>query len=98
MHNLIQAFSRTNRVHTERKQFGNIVSFLTRKKDVEEAIYVYSDSDSTDVVLLKPYDEYISRAKRQVNYLKTIVPDVQHVDKLEGESMQEISLKPLNHL
>lgn len=88
MHNLIQAFSRTNRVHTERKQFGNIVSFLTRKKDVEEAIYVYSDSDSTDVVLLKPYDEYISRAKRQVNYLKAIVPDVQHVDKLEGESMQ----------
>ena len=88
MHNLIQAFSRTNRVHTERKQFGNIVSFLTRKKDVEEAIYTYSDSDSTDVVLLKPYDEYISRAKRQVNYLKTIVPDVQHVDKLEGESMQ----------
>lgn len=88
MHNLIQAFSRTNRVHTERKQFGNIVSFLTRKKDVEEAIYTYSDSDSTDVVLLKPYDEYISRAKRQVNYLKTIVPDVQRVDKLEGESMQ----------
>lgn len=32
MHNLIQAFSRTNRVHTERKQFGNIVSFMTRKK------------------------------------------------------------------
>lgn len=88
MHNLIQAFSRTNRVHTERKQFGNIVSFLTRKKDVEDAIYTYSDSDNTDVVLLKPYDEYISRAKRQVSYLKAIVPDVQHVDKLEGESMQ----------
>jgi type I restriction enzyme, R subunit len=88
MHNLIQAFSRTNRVHTERKQFGNIVSFLTRKKDVEEAIYKYSDSDSIDVVLLKPYDEYVGRARRQVNHLKTIVPDVQHVDKLEGESMQ----------
>jgi type I restriction enzyme R subunit len=88
MHNLIQAFSRTNRVHTERKQFGNIVSFLTRKKDVEEAIYKYSDSDSIDIVLLKPYDEYVGRARRQVNHLKTIVPDVQHVDKLEGESMQ----------
>lgn len=88
MHNLIQAFSRTNRVHTEKKQFGNIVSFATRKRDVEEAIYKYSDSDSTDVVLLKPYDEYVARARRQVNHLKTIVPDVQHVDKLEGESMQ----------
>lgn len=89
MHNLIQAFSRTNRVHTDRKQFGNIVSFLTRKKDVEEAIYKYSDSDSTDVVLLKPYEEYIGRAQRQVHHLKTIVPDVQHVDKLQGESMQK---------
>ncbi len=88
MHNLIQAFSRTNRIHTEKKQFGNIVSFLTRKQDVEEAIYVYSDSDSTDVVLLKPYQEYADRARRQVQYLKTIVPNVQHVDKLEGESMQ----------
>jgi type I restriction enzyme R subunit len=88
MHNLIQAFSRTNRVHTDKKQFGNIVSFLTKKQDVEEAIYVYSDSDSTDTVLLEPYDEYTSRAKRQVQLLKTIVPDVQHVDKLQGESMQ----------
>jgi type I restriction enzyme R subunit len=88
MHNLIQAFSRTNRIYDERKQFGNIVSFMTRKEDVEEAIYVYSDSDNTDTVLLKPYEEYTSRAKRQVALLKTIVPNVQDVDKLEGESMQ----------
>jgi hypothetical protein len=37
---------------------------------------------------LKPYEEYTSRAKRQVALLKTIVPNVQDVDKLEGESMQ----------
>jgi type I restriction enzyme R subunit len=88
MHNLIQAFSRTNRIYDERKQFGNIVSFMTRKEDVEEAIYVYSDSDNTDTVLLKPYEEYTARAKRQVALLKTIVPNVQDVDMLEGESMQ----------
>jgi type I restriction enzyme R subunit len=61
---------------------------MTRKEDVEEAIYVYSDSDNLDTVLLKPYEEYTSRAKRQVALLKTIVPNVQDVDKLEGESMQ----------
>jgi type I restriction enzyme R subunit len=88
MHNLIQAFSRTNRVHTEKKQFGNIVSFMTRKQDVEDAIYTYSDSDSTDIVLLEPYEEYAARARRQVQLLKTIVPEVQHVDKLQGESLQ----------
>lgn len=87
MHNLIQAFSRTNRVYNDKKPFGNIVSFMTRKVDVEEAIYVYSNSESTDMVLLKPYKEYQDRAKRQVAYLKTIVPHVQHVDKLEGDSM-----------
>jgi type I restriction enzyme R subunit len=88
MHNLIQAFSRTNRVHTDRKQFGNIVSFLTRKADVEEAVRIYSDSDSTDVVLLDPYEEYVRRAKMQVALLKSIAPDVQHVDTLESEMMQ----------
>jgi type I restriction enzyme R subunit len=88
MHNLIQAFSRTNRVHREKKQFGNIVSFLTRKKDVEEAVYKYSKSDSTDTVILDPYDEYIRRAKSQVALLRTVVPEVQHVDKLESEMMQ----------
>jgi type I restriction enzyme R subunit len=61
---------------------------MTRKEDVEEAIYVYSDSDNLDFVLLKPYEEYTARAKRQVALLKTIVPNVQDVDKLEGESMQ----------
>ena len=89
MHNLIQAFSRTNRIHTERKQFGNIVSFMTRRQDVEEAIYVYSDSSNTDTVLLKPYHEYLDRVRREITTLKNIVPTVQHVDRLEGETMQK---------
>jgi type I restriction enzyme R subunit len=62
---------------------------MTRRQDVEEAIYVYSDSDNTDTVLLKPYQEYVSRAQREVTTLKNIVPDVQHVDQLEGEIMQK---------
>lgn len=89
MHNLIQAFSRTNRVHTIKKQFGNIVSFRTKKIDVEEAIFTYSNSDSTDVVILDPYNEYVRRAKMQVELLRTIAPTVQYVDKLESESMQK---------
>jgi type I restriction enzyme R subunit len=89
MHNLIQAFSRTNRIHALKKQFGNIVSFRTRKIDVEEAIYLYSNSDSTDTVILDPYNEYVRRVKMQVKLLRTIVPTVQHVDNLEGESSQK---------
>ncbi len=83
-HNLIQAFSRTNRVHTPRKPFGNIVSFLTKKTDVEEAIYLYSKTDSTDTVLLQPYEEYVRQAQEAVRKLKILAPDVQSVDELES--------------
>lgn len=89
LHNLIQAFSRTNRLSNLKKQFGNIVSFATKKKDVEDAVKLYSDSNNIDEILLEPYKEYINRAKRQVQLLKTIVPTVQHVDTLMGDSMKK---------
>lgn len=88
MHNLIQAFSRTNRVYNDRKQFGNIVSFLTKKEDVEKAIYTYSNSDSTDTVLLREYSYYKNEMIKLVYKLKSIVPNVQDVDSLEGDSKQ----------
>ena len=83
-HNLIQAFSRTNRVDTPRKPFGNIVSFLTRKDDVDAAIKLYSKRDATDTVLLKPYEEYVKSARVWVNRMKEMVPNVQSVNDLEG--------------
>lgn len=89
MHNLIQAFSRTNRIHTEKKMFGNIVSFATRKADVEEAIRVYSDTDNTDVVVLQPYQDYIDLAYNKVQELLKIVPTVSSVDALESENEQK---------
>jgi len=82
-HNLIQAFSRTNRVHSPRKPFGNIVSFLTKKNDVDDAIYLYSKSDATDTVLLDPYETYIDKALNWVSRLKNITPTIQSVDDLE---------------
>mgnify|MGYP003187297582 CR=1 FL=1 len=49
-HNLIQAFSRTNRVESERKTFGNIVCFRNLKDNVDKAIKLFNSSNSTDVV------------------------------------------------
>ena len=82
-HNLIQAFSRTNRVHSPRKPFGNIVSFLTKKKDVDDAVYLYSKSDATDTVLLDSYETYVENALNWVIRLKNITPTIQSVDDLE---------------
>lgn len=41
-HNLLQAYSRTNRVEKETKQFGNIVCYRNLKKKTDEALRLFS--------------------------------------------------------
>lgn len=85
-HSLIQAFSRTNRVERKTKPFGNIVCFdQTTKEDVDEAIKIFSKTDSTDVVLMKPMSEYLKKFKKELNKLREVAPTVESVDSIEGE-------------
>jgi type I restriction enzyme R subunit len=85
-HGLIQAFSRTNRIHGPKKPFGNIVSFQTRKNDVDEAVFLYSQSDSTDVVIQQPYNWYVNQAKKQISILRVVAPNLKRIDEFESES------------
>jgi type I restriction enzyme R subunit len=85
-HGLIQAFSRTNRIHGPKKPFGNIVSFLTKKDDVDEAVYLYSQSDNTDVVIQKPYNWYVEQARKQIQILRVIAPNLKSIDKYQTEA------------
>ena len=85
-HSLIQAFSRTNRIEKKTKPFGNIVCFdQTTKEDVDEAVKIFSQTDNTDVVLMKPYKTYLEQFKKQLEQLKQIAPIVEDVDALETE-------------
>ncbi len=58
LHGLIQAFSRTNRIFNSVKTSGNIVSFLPIKQELDNAIKVYSGSHSSNIVTLRPYNDY----------------------------------------
>ena len=59
-HGLLQAFSRTNRIHDATKTFGNIVSFRDLEKATVEAITLFGDENTKNVVLEKSYDEYMN--------------------------------------
>ena len=59
-HDLIQAFSRTNRILNKVKTFGNIVCFRNLEKATEDAIKTFGDENSVNVILEKSYDEYIN--------------------------------------
>ena len=84
-HDLIQAFSRTNRVETDTKPFGNIVCYRTTKARVDEAVKLFSQTDSIDTVIMKPYEDYLSKFNEAVKKLLKITPVVESVDSLESE-------------
>lgn len=84
-HDLIQAFSRTNRVETETKPFGNIVCYRTTKAKVDEAVKLFSQTNSIDTVIMAPYETYIEKFNSAVEKLLSITPIVESVDSLERE-------------
>lgn len=58
-HGLIQAYSRTNRILSKVKPFGNIVCFRDLEKATDEAIRKFGDENSADIILEKSFKEYM---------------------------------------
>lgn len=58
-HGLMQAFSRTNRIYDATKAFGNIVTFRDLEKATVDAITLFGDKNTKNVVLEKSYKEYM---------------------------------------
>ena len=58
-HGLIQAYSRTNRIFDATKTFGNIVTFRNLENATVDAITLFGDKNTKNVVLEKSYKEYM---------------------------------------
>lgn len=58
-HGLMQAFSRTNRIYNATKTFGNIVTFRDLEQATIDAITLFGDKNTKNVVLEKSYKEYL---------------------------------------
>ena len=58
-HGLMQAYSRTNRIYDATKTFGNIVTFRDLEKATIDAITLFGDNNTKNVVLEKSYKEYM---------------------------------------
>lgn len=59
-HGLMQAFSRTNRIYDATKTFGNIVTFRDLEKATIDAITLFGNNNTKNVVLEKSYKEYMA--------------------------------------
>ena len=58
-HGLLQAYSRTNRIYDATKTFGNIVSFRDLEQATIDALTLFGDKNTKNVVLEKSYKEYM---------------------------------------
>lgn len=86
-HGLIQAFSRTNRIVGDVKEYGNIICFRNLKDEVDEAIALYGDKDAAKFVIVRPFnDYYYGYDIKNDDGTKTHVPGYKdNVDKLTSE-------------
>ena len=92
-HGLMQAYSRTNRIFDATKTFGNIVTFRDLEQATIDAITLFGDKNTKNVVLEKSYKEYMDgftdaatgEARRGfiavVNELETRFPDPAAIEK-----------------
>ena len=88
-HDLIQAFSRTNRIETQNKPYGNIVCFQTNKKTVDNAVKMFSLTDNADDVLMKPYEYYQEEFKKGVIDLLKHTPTPEDTEH-DGDEEQQL--------
>ena len=58
-HGLMQAYSRTNRIYDATKSFGNIVTFRDLEQATIDAITLFGNKSTKNVVLEKSYKEYM---------------------------------------
>jgi len=92
-HGLMQAYSRTNRILDATKTFGNIVTFRDLEQATIDAITLFGNNNTKNVVLEKSYKEYMEgftdaatgEARRGfvavVNELETRFPDPSAIEK-----------------
>ena len=93
-HGLIQAYSRTNRIYDATKTFGNIITFRDLQQATIDAITLFGNSNTKNVVLEKSYKEYmegftdVATGEARRGYLD-IVSELQkrfpNPDKIEKE-------------
>lgn len=84
-HGLIQAYSRTNRILNDQKSQGNIVAFRNLKKNTDQAITLFSNKEAIEVIIMKPYEEYVKKFNEAFIELLKIAPTVNSVNDLVSE-------------
>lgn len=87
-HGLLQAYSRTNRIHGEAKSQGNIVVFRNLKKATDDAVALFSNKEASGIIFREPYETYVAKFNEALAALQQLTPSPETVDDLFGENQE----------
>ena len=88
-HDLLQAFSRTNRVEKETKPFGIVVCYRNLKRETDEALCLFSQTQDTAGILTPSFEEFVSKFNEMVVRLKEVAPKPESIDTMADELEQK---------
>ena len=87
-HGLLQAYSRTNRIINDTKSQGNVVVFRNLKKNTDDALTLFANSEAKDNIFKQPYEDYIENFNNAIAELRKIAVTPKAVNDLVGEEAE----------
>ncbi len=90
-HDLLQAYSRTNRVEKETKPFGIIICYRNLKKRTDDALTLFSQSHDTSGIVVPDYPYFVEKYNEMVTRLKEIAQTPADIDTMQNEDDQNQS-------
>lgn len=87
-HDLLQAYSRTNRVEKETKPWGIIVCYRNLKQKTDEALALFSQGHSEGVVT-KAFEFYVQKFNEITAKIRQIAPIPASIDMIQSEDLQK---------
>ena len=85
-HNLLQAYSRTNRVSKLTKQFGQVVTYRNIKKAQDEALRLYSGDGNPNDYLLESYGYYVAEYRKWTEKVQAVAETPDDAGYLQSEN------------
>ena len=87
-HDLLQAYSRTNRVEKETKPWGIIVCYRNLKQKTDDALALFSQGHP-DGILTQPFEFYVQKFNELVTKIKLLAPTPASIDMMYSEDEQK---------
>src|SRR5690625_903783 len=89
---LVQAYSRTNRIHGPDKEFGSIINFQyprITEEQVDKALKLYGTGGTSSKAIVEPYDTAVEKLKEKVQALQATMSDPTSWQAIQNDEVEK---------